>query len=323
MAVISVIVPVFNSDLYLHDCIDSILGQSFCDLELVLIDDGSTDNSYKICNNYANKDRRVIVIKKENGGAASARNAGLNYIFNHSDSKYIAFVDSDDYIKQDCYKSLIELMDTYNADIVFSGFDYVKNNNIVGSFNLHENGTFTGKETLKKMLYARDVSFGLCDKLFKKEMWYDVRIPEGRTCEDIGVLYKLFLSADNVYLIDKNYYCYRSNPSSVTQSKNNSERIFDYAYYSYLLLQDIRKSCPDLIDAAIYFRRCSIIYTIGFITTVKPYFYLKHKRLFNSYKCEAEGIENNIVVKKYLNGTLRLNYYKNIIKKVIKVFRNH
>ena len=98
MSTISVIVPTYKVEPCLKECIDSVLNQTFTDFELVLVDDGSPDNCPKICDDYAKKDNRVIVIHKENGGISSARNAGLDYVFANSNSDYISFIDDDDYV---------------------------------------------------------------------------------------------------------------------------------------------------------------------------------------------------------------------------------
>lgn len=111
---ISVIVPVYNVEDYLEECINSILGQTYKNLEIILVDDGSTDNSSKICDIYEKKDKRIKVIHKENGGLSSARNEGLKY----RTGEYISFVDSDDFIDKTMYEKLYSAIKKYDADVV-------------------------------------------------------------------------------------------------------------------------------------------------------------------------------------------------------------
>lgn len=116
---ISVIVPVYNTEKYLHKCVDSILAQTFTDFELLLIDDGSTDNSGKLCDEYAAKDNRVKVFHKKNGGVSRARNLGID----NAQGEYLSFIDSDDYIHPDIYAELVAIADKYNVDLVVSDIE--------------------------------------------------------------------------------------------------------------------------------------------------------------------------------------------------------
>src|ERR1035437_2416676 len=122
MLLISIIVPVFNSEIYLGKCISSILNQTFKDIEIILVNDGSIDNSVQICDDFAKADDRVKVIHKINGGVSTARNLGID----NAKGKYITFVYSDDYIDITMYKNLLEYFDKFNADLVMCGFVYEK-----------------------------------------------------------------------------------------------------------------------------------------------------------------------------------------------------
>ena len=121
MEKLTVIVPVYNSSKYLKKCIESILEQTYVNTEIILVNDGSTDNSIDICKEFKQIDNRIIVIDKENGGVASARNAGLEV----ATGSYVAFVDSDDYVEKDMYETMIEALNNNNADIVECGFNQI------------------------------------------------------------------------------------------------------------------------------------------------------------------------------------------------------
>lgn len=151
---ISVIIPVYNVESYLKRCLDSVINQSYQDLEIILIDDGSTDNSSKICDEYASNDPRVIVIHKQNAGQAAARNDGINI----AKGEYIAFVDSDDWIELDMYELLMQAIIDTKADIVASGLNMVYQNRVL---NLNPNSvsriSYTKEEALDSLLDRKSV----------------------------------------------------------------------------------------------------------------------------------------------------------------------
>ena len=140
---ISVIVPVYNTEKYLPRCIDSILAQTFTDFELLLIDDGSTDNSGRICGEYALKDKRIKVVHKENGGVSRARNLGID----NAQGEYLSFIDSDDYIRPTMYSELIAIADKYNVDLVSS--DIELNGKVL------QNKTSSNKKLDKKYIHDK------------------------------------------------------------------------------------------------------------------------------------------------------------------------
>ncbi|MGJ0706244.1 glycosyltransferase family 2 protein, partial [Enterococcus avium] len=179
MCEISIIVPVYDVEKYLKKCVDSILNQTFKDFELILVDDGSPDNSGAICDQYAEKDSRVRVIHKENGGLSDARNAGIEV----ARGKYLGFVDSDDFVNEDMYKQLYTSIIENNADL-----------SICGIFDLYE-GKTPIKKTEKKLLLNRneamimifhgnEISVHAYNKLYKKEIFESLRYPVGKYHED-------------------------------------------------------------------------------------------------------------------------------------------
>lgn len=214
-SLISVIVPVYNTGKYLERCLNSILNQTYQDMEIILVDDGSTDDSLQKCHLYASKDARIRVIHKENGGQSSARNAGLDVCR----GDYISFVDSDDWIELDMYSMLIDQLEQYDADLAVSGrYDVYENSDqkTVGKF-FGKSGVFDALELLPKMAIGQLSDFSVCDKLHRRCLWENIRFPEGEIYEDFAVMYKVLLAANSVVLCDKplyNYY-HRSN-STVT-----------------------------------------------------------------------------------------------------------
>ncbi|WP_103977634.1 glycosyltransferase family 2 protein [Lysinibacillus sphaericus] len=227
MPLLSIIVPIYNVELYLQQCVDSILRQTFEDFELILVNDGSTDNSPNICDEYAARDARIIVVHKENGGLVSARKAGLSI----AKGKYIGYVDSDDWIEADMYQALCDAAQAFNVDIVICDIienylDYEVRSTQIVKPGLYRKDRMI-KEVYPMMLYAgRYYQFGLfpsvSNKIFKKSLLekFQFRVDDQiRMGEDVACTYPSLLNAKSIYLLDKQYlYHYRKNPSSMTAS---------------------------------------------------------------------------------------------------------
>lgn len=170
---ISIIVPVYNAEKYLRECIDSILQQTYTDIEVLLIDDGSTDDSLSICQEYEKKDKRVKVYHKKNSGVSDTRNFGID----HANGEYISFCDSDDKIASSLYEVLINLMRTYRVDRVVSGYAYLfSNGRKVHSKPRMPDGKYSSNYILRKMIDDGTLSgflfSGVNNSLFKKRIIY-------------------------------------------------------------------------------------------------------------------------------------------------------
>ncbi len=213
MPEISVIVPIYNVEKYLRRCIDSILAQSFVSFELILINDGSKDNSGKICDEYKNKDERITVIHQENKGVSEARNAGIEWVFKNSDSEWINFIDSDDWVHPDYLKDLYET--ATECDVTMSICNCLKTPEF--SVNIEKS------EKSVKIFSAEDFwcfrQYGSpCTKLFRKSDLSDIRFPKGLLYEDVFVTYRLIFKQEKVAYIDNPLYFYYTRPGSTTQS---------------------------------------------------------------------------------------------------------
>lgn len=223
---ISLIVPVYNSEKYLKKCIDSILNQTYSNFELILVDDGSVDKSPQICDDYARKDSRIVVIHQKNQGQAVARNKALDVC----KGDYISFVDSDDYVHPQMLEVLMNTMQKSNAEIVVC--DYVQgydtnfnwnDNDIVDDFTL-----FDGKTFLSNCLIGKTgKNWLLWDKIYKKTVFNDIRLPEGRIYEDNATVYKLIYGANKVAYSNNVLYYYFTNSES-TVNKNFSPKHLDW-----------------------------------------------------------------------------------------------
>ena len=212
---ISVIVPVYNVERYIRQCVESILEQTYADLEIILVDDGSTDGSGSICDEYKLKDDRVVVIHKCNGGLSDARNAGLDI----ARGEYIGFVDSDDYIEPDMYEVLYKNCERYAADLATARF--VKfNTQGEDRKNFTENIEVFSREEMLRLFIVGDrryeITMSVWDRLYKRELISDLRFPVGKCYEDIVFSTKVIeKSKINVY-IDRALYHYRLREDSIS-----------------------------------------------------------------------------------------------------------
>ena len=243
---LSIIVPIYNVELYLRQCLDSILRQTFEDFELILVNDGSTDNSPNICDDYAARDARIIVVHKENGGLVSARKAGLSI----AKGKYIGYVDSDDWIEADMYQALCDAAQAFNVDIVICDIienyqDYEVKATQVVKPGLYQKDRMI-EEVYPIMLYAGQYyQFGLfpsvSNKLFKKSLLekFQYQVDDQiRMGEDVACTYPSLLNAKSIYLLDKQYlYHYRQNPSSMTASYD--QQFFEKTLVLYKHLREL------------------------------------------------------------------------------------
>ena len=212
---ISVIVPVYNVERYIRQCVESILEQTYADLEIILVDDGSTDGSGSICDEYKLKDNRVVVIHKCNGGLSEARNAGLDI----ARGEYIGFVDSDDYIEPDMYEVLYKNCERYAADLAAARFVKFNTQGEVRK-NFTENIEVFSREEMLRLFIVGDrryeITMSVWDRLYKRELISDLRFPVGKCYEDIVFSTKVIeKSKINVY-IDRALYHYRLREDSIS-----------------------------------------------------------------------------------------------------------
>lgn len=249
---ISVIVPIYNVKQYMCQCIDSILAQDYMTLEIILVDDGSTDGSSDICDEYAKIDSRIKVIHKQNQGLSSARNAGLNVAL----GQYIGFVDSDDWIEPGMYSELISSINRYNSDIAICGYfrDYATSS-IARHFKYDV--CYTQSEALSKLIEGNDIHDYAVTKLYSTSLWNDIRYPIGRYFEDVLTTYKLFLKARKVSIVSSSLYHYRQRGGSIARGFNKRKLEFLRAVLEFY---DDSRLLP--YKRAIDFRVVKVKYTL-------------------------------------------------------------
>lgn len=257
---VSVIVPVYKVEEYIKECVDSILQQTYLNMEIILVDDGSPDKCGQICDEYAKLDGRVKVIHKENGGLSDARNYGLDA----ATGEYISFIDSDDYISPVFYELLMNVFRESNADIVAlkGGTDFW-DEMTVPKLNCDckkkKYKQITNKEALEMMLYHK-IATGAQFKIYRKEMFEDIRFPKGYLYEDVATTYKTFIKAKNVAIVDEPLYAYRKRQESIIR-QSFSEKKMICLKIADQVIADIRNYDESLVPAAIS-RVYSMVYSV-------------------------------------------------------------
>lgn len=240
---ISIIVPVYNVQEYITKCIESLINQTYKNIEIILVDDGSTDNSGNICDEYKKKDKRVIVVHKLNGGVGSARNKGLDSVR----GEYIAFVDPDDYVDEKMIERMYTNINKENADISIISCCYVYDTKIEYPKKDNQYLVMDTEEAFIKMNSFVYYGVGLVDKLFKRSLFNGLRFPNINSGEDWYVIYKVFDKANKVVYDSKVMYYYRQRLSSLTHNKTVN---FDCLNASRQSIEIISKKYPKAIKSA-------------------------------------------------------------------------
>lgn len=228
---ISIIVPVYKAEKYIRECAESVISQSYTDWELILVDDGSPDESGRICDELSMEDQRIRVVHKSNGGAASARNVGLEL----AKGDFISFLDSDDMLTHDSLAVLLEWHKRTTVDIVCGRLDvYYKTH----PFKAEKVNYYNAEESISAM-FLRETDFSQCAKLYKREIIGDIRFPEGRTNEDAVFLFRIYQRCAKILYISNIVYSFRINKNSVTHSMKNH---YSDIYYNVNLMEhDVNK----------------------------------------------------------------------------------
>lgn len=288
MSKISIIVPVYNTERYLHKCIDSILNQTYESFELILVDDGSTDHSLNICKEYEEKDKRIKVLHKENGGQGSARNLGID----KAEGEYIGFVDSDDFIHPRYYEILKKLLDDTNADIACCHYQFIQPDEKQIFEELDYNSILSKAEVIitREFMenydrYFRAVSWiSPCTKLCKREMFINTRYPEGVIDEDSYILHHLLGNSDIMVRIENKLYYYVWSPNSTSRSEFSIKR-FDKNGANIDRVKFFEKK--GIKNQADYFKREYLLNTLQMYYKVKneyPEFLCDYKKCLSEYK---------------------------------------
>ena len=296
---VSIVVPIYNVEEYLDSCINSIVNQTYKNIEIILVDDGSPDNSGSMCDLWQSRDSRIKVIHKENGGLSDARNVGIS----EATGKYISLVDSDDTITNDMIETLMFYQQKYNADIVQGMFKDFINEEDITINNEKPTCTVINKIDAIKNLY--DKKYGLqstvvWNKLYKAELFKELKFPKGKVHEDEFTVYKLYYKSSKIVLLNKVIYNYRKRPESIMSKGFNLNRFYWLeANEERIDFFDKNINDEELIEKAVE----------EYGNRVMEYHYLLNKHYKNDKK------NSEILMEKAKNIRNRYNRCKNISKK--------
>lgn len=262
MPELSIIIPVYNVEQFINRCIDSVLSQTYEDYEIILVNDGSTDRSGLICDEYAINNPKIKVLHKENGGLSDARNAGLKM----ANSEYVGFVDSDDYIERDMYEKLISACKKHKADIGVCGRFKVYDDKKVTVFTFNETKLWNSKETISRLLVWDGIDSSACDKVFKRELFRFKIFPIGRYNEDVSIMTSIIFDSKQVVHIGEPKYNYVYRENSITSEKF-SVRKLDLLIATNEVMTFVMQHYPDLTDKAKSFHQRGLIYLMSLFTS--------------------------------------------------------
>lgn len=290
---ISIVLPIYNVENYLNDCVESVIKQTYVNLEIILVDDGSTDNSGEMCDVWKKKDKRIIVIHKKNGGLSDARNAGLKI----AKGSYIAFIDSDDVIDETFIETLYTSIRETKAQIACCNFscftDKINKENDYNEKNKYE--LLTGKKLVSAIYCGNysNISFVAWNKLYKISLFreYNIDYPKGKVHEDTFTTYKLLYFAQSVVIENRNLYWYRLRGGSITNTNINEKRCIDRveALYSNVIF------FRDKNESLLYKQALNMFY----------------KLMINTYKEVEREAENSDV---QVSIEFLMDTYKNVWK---------
>lgn len=215
---VSIIIPVYNVDKYLQKCVESVVKQTYNNIEIILVDDGSTDQSGFICDKWEEKDCRIKVIHKVNGGLSSARNEGNK----HASGNYILYLDSDDYLSTDCVEKLVQMCKITGAQIAIIQMMYIseETNEEVAQQNNESMNVLSVEEAIKASLYQKMYSCCAPAKLYKKEIVNEIDFPVGRVSEDLATCHLFLDKAEKVAYTTAIGYYYRQHENSIMHEFN-------------------------------------------------------------------------------------------------------
>ena len=323
---ISVLIPCFNTEKFLSKCLDSVINQTYKCVEIIVLNDGSTDNSLKIMNEYANKDNRIKVISRENRGVAYSRNE----LIQNSTGQYIVFVDSDDTIHSEMIYNLYFVAKKENCDLAISKLNRIKDVSELNNNIQIDNGydVYNKEQIVLNLLTVNDYYDCLCGKLFKKELFNNIEMPNGRVYEDSAVIHRIYCNISKVAVLNGEYYNYLTGrENSITTCSYSYDKLLDNMYVINDRYECLIQNVPDLKNEI----------TLGYIRNILALIersYLSHNkalidskevrylcRLLNPLYHSIEGYKNKSIILTrfklaclFLISNEQMDLYENILK---------
>lgn len=262
---ISVILPVYNVEKYLKKCMNSVLSQTYSNLEIILVDDGSTDSCPALCEEFA-RDERVIVYHKANGGLSDARNYGIE----RAKGEYITLIDSDDYVDTDYIEYLFALLTKYETRMAIAQHRVHYNNGSVKENSKIGNESMTAEQCLESLLYHDTIDTSAWGKLYHRYLFREVRYPKGKIFEDIGTTYALIFQCDYIAIGYESKYNYVFHDNSIVNSAFSPSKL-DLIEMTDKMAQDVVIRYPELKQAVLRRQVYARISTLNQMLDVKDY----------------------------------------------------
>lgn len=314
---VSVIVPVYMVEKYLNRCVTSLVHQTYKNLEIILVDDGSLDSCPKICDKWVGKDKRIQVIHKENGGLSDARNAGIA----KAKGEYISLVDSDDFVAEDFIETLLTTAIETQSDIVQCRYEYVAGDVMTKDKEEQEDTKiFTGREMIAGFAW-KDGAYNVVawNKLYKRELFQQITYPKGRIHEDEATSYRLFYQADKVAFVYRYLYGYFTGGSSITRDSFSKKRLdWEWAVYERIrFLEEHKEGKLAAIHYKLYMDGCIDLY-------FKTLELLQDRKAAGEIKNHMKTIYRKVIRQKSIPLRTKVGYtlflnMPNVFKKMVPV----
>ena len=299
---ISIVVPVYNVEEYLLRCLKSLVHQTYNNIEIILVDDGSTDNSGKICDEFGDRYPQIKTVHKHNGGLSDARNLGIQL----AQGSYIGFVDSDDWIAIDMYEKLYMELRESNADIAVCERDLVIDDRIVHTKCLNSVQIMDSHDALKILAVDKKYKSHAWNKLYKRELFSNIEFPVGKYYEDILIMYKLFEKAKRIVFIDHAYYYYYQRKNSIVGSKN-LDSLDDYIEACKYRYFELKNTYPEYSEYLLLDILKAYLFTYSQLKLIKKKDLITKKYLKNVYSRIIHFRPNNLLTKLSLGQ--RIEFY--------------
>lgn len=316
---ISIIVPVYNVEKYLKKCVDSIVNQTYKNLEIILVDDGATDNSGKICDELVELDNRIKVYHKKNGGLSDARNYGVE----RATGDYIGFVDSDDYIDAEMYEKLYEAIKKENVDVAECNLKivYPEKTDLFTDQKYYQ--ICNKQEYLEEYLKIEKIFGSACVRLTKADIAKKLKFPVGKLYEDTYYAYDLIGIVDKYVIVDNPYYNYLMRENSITNAKFNP-RIFDLIEIVEKFHTNVYKNYPSLKEAADCRKMYAYFSVLNSILLEEDFknnsFY---KQIIDYFKEEyTKLLRNKYITRNRKLSILLIKFSVNLYRKVLLRYKN-
>lgn len=245
---ISVIVPIYNVEDYLDRCVESIVNQTYRNLEVILVDDGSPDNCPKICDKWADKDNRIKVVHKENGGLSDARNAGMAF----ATGDVVSFIDSDDWIELNMYETMLNQMEKDDSDIVSCGVKWVEEDGtVIRDITVSKNEVLNTHSAMKELINDNKFKQHVWNKIYKYDLIKNIPFEKGKYHEDVFWSYQIVGLAEKISVVIASFYYYVQRSNSIMGEGFSAKRL-DALVANRLRCEYIKKNFPELYDNALY-----------------------------------------------------------------------